>query len=241
MRSPIDTSTSPSSSFSSARSICASLFPPMLTKATSCPNATRMPSTVWPRSNRRALTDASNMVAKSSSCSLTAAPSDRPPSPDYKRRASTAVLRSNVGGDSSGRSDAAGAHHESVPGMADEQDDLLGTIPSTLDLERSASAMRTGRRKMNSLQQELTHTDTRISGGDVDADTQSAYSVGDEAPGGDNPTPDQDVVQEIGAAVGLNYQDTEELGSERKLEERDRHRWELDPASAEDYPDRQRE
>jgi hypothetical protein len=125
--------------------------------------------------------------------------------------------------------------------MADEQDDLLGTIPSTLDLERSASAMRTGRRKMNSLQQELTHTDARISGGDVDADTQSAYSVGDEAPGGDNPTPDQDVVQEIGAAVGLNYQDTEELGSERKLEERDRHRWELDPASAEDYPDRQRE
>jgi hypothetical protein len=125
--------------------------------------------------------------------------------------------------------------------MADEQDDLLGTIPSTLDLDRSASAMRTGRRKMNSLQQELTHTDTRMSGGDVDADTQSAYSVGDEAPGGDNPTPDQDVVQEIGAAVGLNYQDTEELGSERKLEERDRHRWELDPASAEDYPDRQRD
>jgi hypothetical protein len=125
--------------------------------------------------------------------------------------------------------------------MADEQDDVLGTIPSTLDLERSASAMRTGRRKMNSLQQELTHTDTRMSGGDVDADIQSAYSVGDEAPGGDNPTPDQDVVQEIGAAVGLNYQDTEELGSERKLEERDRHRWELDPASAEDYPDRQRE
>jgi len=125
--------------------------------------------------------------------------------------------------------------------MADEQDDVLGTIPSTLDLERSASAMRTGRRKMNSLQQELTHTDTRMSGGDVDADIQSAYSVGDEAPGGDNPPPDQDVVQEIGAAVGLNYQDTEELGSERKLEERDRHRWELDPASAEDYPDRQRE
>jgi hypothetical protein len=125
--------------------------------------------------------------------------------------------------------------------MADEQDDLLGTIPSTLDLERSASAMRTGRRKMNSLQQELTHTDTRMSAGDVDADTQSAYSVGDEAPGGDNPTPDQDVVEEIGAAVGLNYQDTEELGTERKLEERDRHRWELDPASAEDYPERQRD
>jgi hypothetical protein len=140
---------------------------------------------------------------------------------------------------------AGGAHHESVQGMADEQDDVgndvLGSVPSTLDLDRSGSAVRTGRQKMDALEQELTHTDIRMAAGDVDADAQSAYAVGDEAPGGDNPTPDQDVVQEIGAAVGLNYQDTEELGSERKLEERDRHRWELDPASAEDYPERQRE
>src|SRR5437764_4590471 len=75
MRSPIDTSMSPSSSLSSASSICASLFAPTLTKATSWPNATMVPSMVWPCSNRRALTDASNIVAKSSSCSLTEAPS----------------------------------------------------------------------------------------------------------------------------------------------------------------------
>jgi hypothetical protein len=75
----------------------------------------------------------------------------------------------------------------------------------------------------------------------VDADAQSAYAVGDEAPGGDNPTPDQDVVDEIGAAVGLAYQDNEPLGGERKLEERDRHRWELDPASSDDYAARQQE
>ena len=75
----------------------------------------------------------------------------------------------------------------------------------------------------------------------MDADAQSAYLVGDEAPGGDNPTPDQDVVQEIGAAVGLEYEDREELGGERKLEARDRARWELDPASAEDYEERQRD
>ena len=42
-------------------------------------------------------------------------------------------------------------------------------------------------------------------------------------------------------AVGLAYQDTEELGGERKLEQRDRHRWELDPASSDDYEARQRE
>jgi hypothetical protein len=122
----------------------------------------------------------------------------------------------------------------------DEQDDLVATPPSSLDLDRSASATRTGRAQMRHLQDELTQTDARIAGGDVDADAQSAYFVGDEAPGGDNPTPDQDMVEEIAAAVGLEYQDAEELGSEGKLEERDRHRWELDPASSEDYPERQR-
>src|ERR671912_277201 len=123
----------------------------------------------------------------------------------------------------------------------DEQDDLVATPPSSLDLDRSASATRTGRAQMRHLQDELTQTDARIAGGDVDADAQSAYFVGDEAPGGDNPTPDQDVVEEIAAAVGLEYQDAEELGSERKLEERDRHRWELDPASSDDFRERQGE
>jgi len=123
----------------------------------------------------------------------------------------------------------------------DGEDDLVQTPPSSLDLDRSASATRTGRTQLRSLQDELTQTDARMAGGDVDADAQSAYFVGDEAPGGDNPTPDQDVVEEIAAAVGLEYQDAEELGSEPKLEERDRHRWELDPASSEDYVDRQRE
>jgi hypothetical protein len=109
-----------------------------------------------------------------------------------------------------------------------------------LDFDRGGSAARTGGAQRDALEHELTHTDARVAGGDVDADAQSAYSVGDEAPGGDNPTPDQDVVDEIGAAVGLEYQDTEELGGEDKVAERDRHRWELDPASAEDYPDRRR-
>ena len=124
--------------------------------------------------------------------------------------------------------------------MADEQDDeSIPSAPSSLNFDRSATAVRSGRAKLDSLSRQLTHTDAALSGGDVDADVQSAYAVGDEAPGGDNPTPDQDIVEEIGEAVGLAYQDTEPLGSERKLEERDRHRWELNPASAEDYEARQ--
>lgn len=76
-----------------------------------------------------------------------------------------------------------------------------------------------------------------LSGGDIDADWAGA-DVGDETVGGSSPTPDQDVVDELGEAVGLTYEDNEPLHSTEKVEERDRHRWELDPASSEDYNDR---
>ena len=77
-----------------------------------------------------------------------------------------------------------------------------------------------------------------IAGGDVDVDVEDAYFTGEEAPGGDNPTPDQDVVDDIGKALGVEYADNEELKSSDKVVERDKHRWELDPASAEDYKER---
>jgi hypothetical protein len=121
--------------------------------------------------------------------------------------------------------------------IADEED-AIPTPPSSLDLDRSASAVRTGRREMLERFEEHTETSPAMTGGDVDADWESAYSVGDEAPGGDNPTPDQDIVDDIGRAVGNEYQDTEELKGADKIAKRDKHRWELDPASSEDYDDR---
>ena len=110
--------------------------------------------------------------------------------------------------------------------------------PSSLDLDRSASAARSGRRELLEKYAEHTETSPAMTGGDVDANWESAYSVGDEAPGGDSPTPDQDIVDDIGRAVGVEYQDNEELKGERKITERDRHRWELDPASSDDWEDR---
>jgi hypothetical protein len=44
-------------------------------------------------------------------------------------------------------------------------------------------------------------------------------------------------VDDIGRALGIEYADNEELKASEKIAERDKHRWELDPASAEDYPD----
>jgi hypothetical protein len=79
------------------------------------------------------------------------------------------------------------------------------------------------------------HSDSPIlSGGDIDAQWDRA-DVGEETVGGGNPTPDQDVVEELGQAVGLTYEDNEELDLEDKIAKRDRDRWELDPASSEDY------
>jgi uncharacterized protein DUF6335 len=73
-----------------------------------------------------------------------------------------------------------------------------------------------------------------ISGGDIDASWQTGNTAGEEAVGGSAPTPDQDVVDELGAAAGLTYRDDEPLNSDAKILDRDRNRWELNPASAED-------
>ena len=122
--------------------------------------------------------------------------------------------------------------------MVREDDIIQSTPPSSLDLDRSASAVRTGRRALKNRFDEHTETSPALTAGDVDADWESAYSVGDEAPGGDNPTPDQDIVDDIGRAVGVEYQDNEELKGEEKIIKRDKNRWELDPASSDDWDDR---
>lgn len=80
---------------------------------------------------------------------------------------------------------------------------------------------------------ENTATSPELAGGDIDAAWDD--SAGDEDVGGSNPTPDQSVVEEIGEAFGYTYEDNEPLRTADKLEERDRDRWELDPASADDF------
>jgi hypothetical protein len=108
-------------------------------------------------------------------------------------------------------------------------------IPSSLDMDRRPSAAKSGRADMKDKLAKSNSGGAAITAGDVDADWESAESVGDEAPGGDNPTPDQDVVDDIGRALGVEYDDDEELQGGAEISDRDRHRWELDPNSKDDF------
>jgi hypothetical protein len=116
-------------------------------------------------------------------------------------------------------------------------DDTSGT-PSSLDLVRRGTSARTGRAGMAETLRDHEGMSPEITGGDPDVDVEDAYFTGDEAPGGDNPAPDEEVVDDIGRALGVEYRDNEELKAVDKVTERDRKRWELDPASSEDYKDR---
>jgi hypothetical protein len=130
---------------------------------------------------------------------------------------------------------AKSAARKGLPNRAAKPAPIRGAIPSSLGLSGGASAAKTGREELLQSLKQRTETSPAITAGDVDADWQLAYSSGDEAPGGDNPTPDQDVVDEIGEALGLEYDDEEELKGAAKIEDRDKHRWELDPASKDDF------
>jgi hypothetical protein len=110
-------------------------------------------------------------------------------------------------------------------------DDIEPIVPDT-----TASAAKLAHRLKND-----SLADPTISGGDLDAQWESAQFSGDEAAVSSMPTPEQNVVDDIGAAMGVTYQDGEELKAGEKERSRDRKRWELDPASSDDYQDRVRD
>lgn len=83
--------------------------------------------------------------------------------------------------------------------------------------------------------------DPTITAGDLDANWANAQFSGDESAVSSSPTPDQGVVDDIGKAMGVTYQDNEELRVGEKERDRDRKRFELDPASSDDWQDRNRD
>jgi len=83
--------------------------------------------------------------------------------------------------------------------------------------------------------------DPSITGGDVDSQWEGAQFSGDESAVSSMPTPEQNDVDNLGRAMGVTYQDNEELKAGEKERERDKNRWELDPASSDDYQERLKE
>src|SRR5215212_2835379 len=132
---------------------------------------------------------------------------------------------------------AAASTRPKPPGLQRErrrlgEEPVTASVPSSLNFDRSASSAKSGRDAMLHHRREHNESGPALTGGDVDAEWEDGYSEGDEAPGGDNPTPDQDVVEEIGRALGVEYEDSEELKGSDKIAERDTNRWEYDPASS---------
>src|SRR5919199_6289131 len=68
-------------------------------------------------------------------------------------------------------------------------------------------------------------------GGDLDASWEDVNDSGTASVAGDNPTPDQSIVEENARAVGVSFEDNEELEILEKIERRDRDRFELDERS----------
>jgi hypothetical protein len=105
------------------------------------------------------------------------------------------------------------------------EEDLQGPPP------REATVIRSDRERAQAERaRQHTETSPALTGGDVDADWERAAAVGEEAVGGSVATPDQNVVDELGDALGVpRAPDDEVRTSQEILEGRDRARREEEP------------
>lgn len=109
------------------------------------------------------------------------------------------------------------------------------------NLEGSIPDVAAGSRKLAERLHQSSSVNPGLAGGDVDANWEMAESQGDDLVAGSMATPEQNDTEENAAAMGISYAPNEELKVGEKERERDKHRWELDPASSEDYKDRVRD
>jgi hypothetical protein len=94
----------------------------------------------------------------------------------------------------------------------------------------AAEALRTGVLPVQRRPDTIPGEGDTIKVGDPDGDSLANEYSGEDTPGGSTPTPDQNDVDEIGRAYGLQEEDSGVLRSGAEvLERRDRHRNELKP------------
>ncbi|MBD1823343.1 hypothetical protein H6F51_12715 [Cyanobacteria bacterium FACHB-DQ100] len=150
--------------------------------------------------------------------------------------------------DISDDADLEAALHNLGGDVYDEEDDLeeeqdFGDVPQEYTESYGTGVVEMpgytiGGRTMRDRESELNEASAVLTGGDIDANYEQANAVGDESVGGTVSTPDMDIVDEIGRAVGLEMSDYNYLHTNEILEGRDDRRWELEPSSSEDYEDR---
>src|SRR5688572_14581601 len=98
----------------------------------------------------------------------------------------------------------------------------------------AAEALRTGVvpavRRRGRTAEEIPTEDETLRVGDPDESALAVEYSGEDAPGGSSPTPDQNSVDDIGRAYGLQEEDAGPLRSAAEvLDRRDKHRPELTP------------
>jgi hypothetical protein len=119
-----------------------------------------------------------------------------------------------------------------VPRLRPIADGRNGADPLVSPTAVAAEALRTGvmPRVAGRRRDEIPGEGETMRAGDPDDSSMANEYVGEETPGGSTQTPDQNVVDEIGRAYGLQEEDTGALRSGAEvLTRRDRHRQELQP------------
>lgn len=121
------------------------------------------------------------------------------------------------------------------PNIENEAENSERDLPTNAEIrEAMGDDIRDAPQDPNELVERLREhnsTSPADSGGDVDAEWESANDDGAEAFAGHNPTPDQSNVEENAHAYGVDFQDNEPLDLLEKMEKRDRDRYELDEDS----------
>jgi len=100
------------------------------------------------------------------------------------------------------------------------------------DFEERQKLARGGRSALEDRLEQHHSKSPDLAADDLDARWEYADQSGEETVGGTTPTPDMDTVDEIGEALGIEYDDDEPLQGEEKLKERDRSR--LEPPEGEE-------
>lgn len=124
-----------------------------------------------------------------------------------------------------------GASPEDDAIMAEGEEPPHDTTLTGVTMDTLQSGLHPGRAP-----EQVPGEDDLLRAGDPDVNPLENLYSGEEAPGASQPTPDQNNVDEIGRYAGLAAEDPDGGDGLRSaaevLEERDAHRWELDPRSA---------